>query len=67
MTTQYVSHNALVSPHVFKNEQTSSIVSKRYPRTKETARLALYVETSPRYTPLGALAALKEAKLKAGR
>ncbi len=67
MTTQYVSHDALVSPQICKNEEKSSIISKRYPRTKDTSRLALYFETSPRYTPSGALAALKAAKSKAGR
>lgn len=59
MKTQRAPYPHSVEKQVFAKE---SMV----PRSAKTAQLALYFETSPRYTPAAALAALQASATKSG-
>ena len=48
-----------------QREQTASRLATARPRTGRAAELALYFETSPRYTPSAALTVVQESLVRA--
>lgn len=55
----------LIDKSDIDDEEDESIIERG--RTEESSKLALHIENSPKFTPEGALDALRKAKTKAGR
>ena len=65
MTILSSAHLNLSEDPARQREQTASRLATASPRTDRAAELALYFETSPRYTPAAALTVVQESLVKA--